>query len=145
MDSSQLLSDTNASVLALFGAGRWKLALPDRTFNHAPLTPDVGFLLYAERAGTVFYTGERVPNQTHTLEPGWNLIGVPESNLQLTASGLAQAINDAGGSCEVVARYHRGRWSMHSVGLPFNDFDVPRGEAIYVYTSASWSGEFASP
>lgn len=134
-------ADTNATMVAFFGGGRWKVDLPLPTQGSNLLETGKGYMAYSLQQSAFEYTGVPVPNFNHTLERGWNLIGVPKASGLMTASDLIAAIAATGGDCRAVARWDREGWQIHSVGLPFNDFVVNPDEALFIYVTATWSGE----
>jgi hypothetical protein len=54
----------------------------------------------------------------------------------LTAEGLLQAINAQGGGATAMNRWQAGAWQTHLAGLPFNDFAIMAGRAVFIKTTS---------
>ena len=67
-----------------------------------------------------------------SLQPGWNLVGVPYPSRVYVAQTLLDDINGQGGSCSEIDRWLNGGWDPHLDGLPFNDFLIEPDEGYFV-------------
>ena len=69
------------------------------------------------------------------LQSGWNLIGVPYSQMGYTAQSLLDGIATQGGACSEVDRWLNGGWDAHIDNLPFNDFVIDPEKGYFIKCS----------
>jgi len=124
-----------ATQVARWHAGGWDSHPAGLPLNDFPIQLYQGYFVRAATPGTWTVSGQAITTpQAINLAAGWNLIAIPYSTT-LTAESLGQNINAQGGQVQEVAQWYAGGWSIHIVGLPFNDFPIQPGRGYFVRTN----------
>jgi hypothetical protein len=75
---------------------------------------------------------------TIELRAGWNLVILPVVPAAgLSAEGLLKSIKAQGGGATAINRWQSGGWQTHLAGLPFNDFAILAGRALFIKSASA--------
>ncbi len=97
-----------------------------------------GFLIHIiEPAGVVLnFTGQEITsNQTITLEPGWNLVGYPSSNIRIREEALNNLTFDQ--DIDAILTFNSTTQNWERIGPP-DYFEMGRGYYIHSKAKITW-------
>jgi hypothetical protein len=104
----------SVQILATYANGRFQIYVPGYAADYA-LRQGEGFFVLSSKAGSWQTSGNfPVTHVTHSLSPGWNLVGVPTPQLttgQQVCASIPSSIN-----CQEVAAYQNGAYVVYSPG-----------------------------
>lgn len=116
--------------------GGWDSHTAGLPVNDFELSLGQGFFLKCSAPHTWRVAGRALTTAVAlSLQPSWNLTGVPYPAEAYSAQGLLDAIAAQGGACSEVDRWLNGGWDAHVSGLSFNDFAIASDQGYFVKCS----------
>ena len=118
--------------------GGWAAHINGLPFNNFPIELGHGYFVRCDNAGSWTYQGQALTSGVPlSLNPGWNLIGVPFPPSGYQAQSLLDGITSQGGACGEIDGWINGGWSAHINGLPFNNFPIDPDQGYFVKCSVA--------
>jgi len=109
-------------------------------YNDFPIMDGVGYFVYVTNNSTLSMIGYPLESAPVSIDTEWNLIGWYQDTATMAAS-LGENITN----CSVVCKFNASSqsYSTHVMGIPYNDFSIERGMALFIYATKEsiWQGE----
>ncbi|MDP3046693.1 MAG: hypothetical protein Q8O07_04380, partial [Chloroflexota bacterium] len=132
----------NAVQVAAWQEGAWLVHAAGEAGPGFPLEAGRGYFVRAAAPSTWAFAGlSYTAPFSLSLAGGWNLVSVPQGSGVTTAQGLAQRLQDQGGSPRQVLRWRAGAWDGYLVGTGASGFAIEPGRGYFVYceNASVWS------
>jgi hypothetical protein len=132
----------SCTVICRFNASSqsWVTHVVGIPYNDFPIIDGLGYFVYVNNNSILNVTGYPLESVTVSIDAEWNLIGWYHDSVTSAAS-LGENITD----CTTVCKFNATSqsWVTHVMGIPYNDFFIERGMALFIYatTESTWQGE----